>query len=512
MSLALRERRLSVQALRERRLPEVPAWLASRWLWLAASLVALLYFLWPTFGIRFGVVDDHEIVTMVGPHDRLPASEVVSTIRERVNEPVGRVRPLYWVGRALEAATAGDNATWWYVDRFVLAAITLVAIYLTVVRYLNPLLSAMISLLPFCGAEIETWIRLGPNEAYAVPLLAVGAALVVRGVERGHRPARQWPGYLLLVASGLTKENFIPVAVVVIAWSALHYGFRRWRAADWVVLTGFALVSLANVAAVVVKVHSRGSVYPQARNLSTAHDWLKAAFRNMDVYHQFTAGAVAAVLLCIVLSSRPPRRVLIGLAAVCAAIAASQAFFYASSPPSTRYYYPVVFLSVVAWALAAHQIERISKTAQRRLCVLVVVLALLGPLYQGATGVRAWAELNAEKSHAFQDYLTELETAIDSSEVDVIVLDPAIPAADIEPLLAVARYLHDRTDVPIVTRPVAGEMDPYNATLNDMLRRWSRHGFSALSRHRKPDPDRCLSIVFSAAVPTCTVQHGPPPV
>jgi len=127
---------------------------------LVVSLGTLLYMMWPAFRIPFGIIDDHEIVDMIGDRPRLPLSELPGTFVDRADEDLGRFRPLYWLFRAIESSTAGQNSTWWYVDRFVLAAITVVALYVLLIRFVPAPWATVISLLPFAGPQAETWSRL----------------------------------------------------------------------------------------------------------------------------------------------------------------------------------------------------------------------------------------------------------------------------------------------------------------------------------------------------------------
>ncbi len=494
---------------RTARRPSIPRWLSSPALWLATSLATLAYALWPTFGIRFAAVDDHEIVDIIGRGERLAASRVLETVLTSTDEPLGRFRPLYWVGRALESATAGQSSTWWYVDRFLLAAITVTAIYVTIVRFVVPPLAALIALLPIVGIQSEVWTRLGPNEAYAMPLLVVGVAIVVRLTSKAASPASQWLGYLFLLSAGLAKENFLFVSVLVIAWSGLHYGLRRWNVRDWLVVIGAAAISLLDLAAIAIKVRHHGDVYPQERSWDTSRAWLDAAVATMDDAHRFTTGAVAATLLCIVLSSRPSRRVLLGLAAVCVGSAVSQAVFYADKPEPGRYFYPVVLLSVVVWTLTMHQLRRHPNRRSALIGSVVVALALAGPLYDEVKAIREAASSSATTTAAFQENLSNLERQISEAGVDVVVLHPWESRSDTEPVLSLARYLTTRDDLTVMTLPAPEETQGDRADLNALLLRWSRRGFDRLTAYDAPAPESCVSIVFGSAVAHCAVALPP---
>jgi hypothetical protein len=481
----------------------------SRWVWLLVAQAVLLFSLWPAFRIRFSIIDDHEIVDMIGRRDRIPLQDVISTTIERSNEPLGRFRPVYWLLRTLEGAIAGQNSTWWYVDRFALAAITLAAVFAAIVVFVRPPLAALLSLLPFIGVQAETWYRLGPNEAYAMPFLAIGVAGVVRAAQHDLRPARQWWCYGFLVAAGLAKENFIPIAVVIVAWSGLHHGIRRWRTADWCVLGAAALLVVLDLLALKHKLDAFGDVYSQDRSFAATNGWYGAAVATMDQHHRFTAAVVAAVLLCLVLSSRPPRRVLVGTGIAVAVAFASQAYFYAGGPQSARYFYPVVLVAVLAWALAVYQLLGQGNRRIGLVGGLVVALALAGPVVDGIALSRSTAATSAEVTSAFQADLAAMVDQIEATDKRVIVLQPWEPATEIEPTLSMARYLSTRSDLTVMAVPSSGEQTGFSLALNQQLRKWSRDGFSALTPYDKPDPTSCISIIWGQAKPICADYISP---
>ena len=135
---------------------------------LLGAISVLFWMMWPMLRIPLGVIDDHEIVDIIGNRSRLPFSRMGTEIASRWNEPIGRFRPGYWVFRVFESATAGRNTEWWFINRFVLAAITLAAIYHVARRHIGVVASAVVALVPFLGPQFETWRRLGVNETYAV--------------------------------------------------------------------------------------------------------------------------------------------------------------------------------------------------------------------------------------------------------------------------------------------------------------------------------------------------------
>src|SRR5262245_49428079 len=94
--------------------------------------------LYPMLSADFSMIDDHEIVKMLGGDARLSLSKVVTMIPEWAIEYNGRFRPGYYSLRLLESAIAGDSAPFWYANRLALALLSALAIYCGVRVLLQP--------------------------------------------------------------------------------------------------------------------------------------------------------------------------------------------------------------------------------------------------------------------------------------------------------------------------------------------------------------------------------------
>lgn len=211
------------------------------------AVVAILLIA-PMFRARLGVTDDHEIVTLgrqiasVGP---------LGTLYTHVAEP-GRFRPLYWLGRIAETMAWGPNVAGWYLDRLALLLATLGAGYLFARRWFRPAIAVLIALLIVVGPQSEAFWRLGPQEAYAVPLTLAGLILVGR--------RRFGLGLGLLCLAALTKEPFVVVPLVGMAW-AWRLGARRPVILAGIVAAGIAL-------AIALTVLANGGDYYTAKGLT----------------------------------------------------------------------------------------------------------------------------------------------------------------------------------------------------------------------------------------------------
>src|SRR5262249_52456531 len=130
-----------------------------------------------------------------------------------------RFRPGYYVLRILEAFFVGNHAALWYTNRLLLALVSALALYGGLRVILRPLLAGVVTLLFFSGPQNEMWTRLGPQEAYGVPLVLAGLAWVVVQLERYNwQPTWLFPGFAVLLLAGFVKESFIPVLPGVLAF------------------------------------------------------------------------------------------------------------------------------------------------------------------------------------------------------------------------------------------------------------------------------------------------------
>jgi len=192
--------------------------LLSEWPFLLVAL-CLVHMLQPAFQADFALIDDHEIISLLGREGRLTMGQVIPLIRDYAIEKAGRFRPGYYTLKVLEAYVADGHANCWHVHRCLLAIVSAGALYCLVRCLLPPFAAAIVALLFFAGRQNEIWIRLGPNETYGVPFCLVGMAWVALWVARDRwRPTTLLPGFTLIWLAGFMKESFIPVLPGVLAF------------------------------------------------------------------------------------------------------------------------------------------------------------------------------------------------------------------------------------------------------------------------------------------------------
>lgn len=481
----------------------------SRGVGLCTALAVLLYTMWPAFWIKFGIIDDHDIIDIIGRRARVPVLDIPATVISRSSESVGRFRPVYWLGHVVESATAGQHAGLWYFDRFVLAAVALTAIYLTAVRFMSVIPAAIISLLPFSGPQFETWSRLGPNEAYAFPLMCIGLALTIRGIVRESSPGHLWLGYAFLALAALAKENFLLVSLVMIAASAVQFGLRQLGKRDWWTVGTALAFELLNLVAVVMKSNHYGSVYPMTRTLTSLESWYHFAVDNQNKYAYLYAGVVLALVMLAASNRRViSRRNILHYAALVILLAALQIVFYTGAPQAGRYLYPIALVPVFVWGVVAVLCRGLGTRRAHVLATSFVAISLLFPLTRGIDAARSYSENSVKVTAAFERGLAKVEAAAVSSGADAIVLQPWEPLTDVERVLSLARYISARTGVKVMTLPATHPSGTFSKQLAVMIQNWSTQGTSKLAPYAPSQ--RCLSIVFGTNRPVCFMSVAPP--
>jgi hypothetical protein len=178
----------------------------------------LIFMLHPMLRADFGMIDDHEIVTILGRDNRVGMSEIIPLIPKWAIEHNGRFRPVYYGVRILEASVFGGNASLWYANRLLLALVSALALYWALRVASSPFHAGVATLLLFAGPQNEMWTRLGPQEAYGVPLVLTGVAWIsVQLGRQNWQLVRLFPGFALLLLAGFVKESFVPVLPGVLA-------------------------------------------------------------------------------------------------------------------------------------------------------------------------------------------------------------------------------------------------------------------------------------------------------
>src|SRR5437667_5000138 len=109
----------------------------------------IVFMLHPMLHADFAMIDDHEIVSILGRDNRVQISEISPLIQQWAIEHNGRFRPGHYVLKILEAFFVGGHAILWYTNRLLLALVSALALYWGLRVILRPFPAGVVTLLFF---------------------------------------------------------------------------------------------------------------------------------------------------------------------------------------------------------------------------------------------------------------------------------------------------------------------------------------------------------------------------
>jgi hypothetical protein len=183
------------------------------------------------------VMDDHEVVQLLGSDHRLSLAEMFQSLRE--HPEVGqlgagpRARPSYYVLRHLETWLWGDNLALWYLARVVVLGGIFALCWDLLWRWVGGIDAGLLMLMIFCWRMwADLWSRIGSSETYAM----LGMALSLLGVVLLERRAARSAGvgvvawWLIVCGAAIAmgcKENFLILVPATVAYAVWLWQQRR---------------------------------------------------------------------------------------------------------------------------------------------------------------------------------------------------------------------------------------------------------------------------------------------
>jgi hypothetical protein len=181
------------------------------------AVILSLIMWWPLHKAEWGLIDDHEIMMMIGQPEHLAwhgIPEALSKTELAPEATLPRFRPTYYFARTLEAVVWGKDASKWYSFRIAIAVFFSVALAAVLVR-ISPTRFAAVALLLMLGGAYwaDIFARAGPAETYAVLGFACALLAMRRLMPGDGQELRISLGRACVLAFGLgcmigSKENF----------------------------------------------------------------------------------------------------------------------------------------------------------------------------------------------------------------------------------------------------------------------------------------------------------------
>lgn len=542
-----------------------PLWQSG--LCLALGLLAAWLFLGPQHDAGFWAIDDHELISfytgvipenpepvaLSGPNNTLTIADIPTMLMHTEVGGPGRYlryRPVYYILRLLEVSLWGDNPAPYYDVRTVLFGIMLAAILLTgwlATGFLGATLLVLLTLnWAMWGA---VWCRLGTAEQYtsfSLSLFLLAFSVEVRSLFR--RDDASWTaptlilGVALIIGAG-SKENFVFMAVPVLAMTALGLYQRRVRA--WATIpVGIGLMIAILVAGSVALAMSRAGrdFYGNTVSVTSRLNSLVLFVRQygsggrFDLHAQLTdtttligtaiALPVAIALIWVLWRSlsktlraayRDKLAFVVAINALAIAWLAWEIIFYHGDWPNANHYdFPGMLILVVFAGSALTLITQLFRPTRLRQILgvigftgFIIVQAAIGfdfPISQAvAQNLLRTREFSGDLEHLVAESATHPDWPI------YIEMDRAW---DFEPVVTFTNWVRWRhIQNKVFLRVHAPEPGPANSAFDEGLlktmRRVSSEGRDGYQSTATLDPEQevaghCYSVSYSGPVtPSC---------
>ena len=416
---------------------------------------------------NWGMIDDHEVFTYLGPSLHLAPGDIWNTLlaKTEVGTLQGRFRPSYYFLKMVEVSLFGPNVHFWYLGNTICFALFLAGVWWTTLRFagvwLGGALTASIALLSLWA---DVWSRLGPSEIFgaaAVGVMLFAADLVLFAAT----PRARNFGAVILTLAAVTlaglKETFIPLAAggpaLVFVLAVIE---RRLSPAVIAVLSCIILACIGAIGFVVSKeLHAAGVDY-YGKAVGPGVTLLYAVLGGLDgLLRTVWLWALPLVLLSMlkVVPKRPlaqwlhDSRFAVGIYVFLIAMYAAQCGLYRTLfPQNLRYDFPAMLLIPLTACVLACEVscrlrdrfpERVIDYAQLVTAVFVIFALVNANIAKPPPALAVAVKKNIESTSAFFDEVQRLVRAAKEAPDSPIILE-AHGARAFEAVHAVPVYLH----------------------------------------------------------------------
>jgi hypothetical protein len=404
---------------------------------------------------NWGMIDDHEMFTFLGPNLHLAPGDIWNTLltKTEIGTLQGRFRPSYYLLKVIEAAAFGPNVHLWYLVNTVSFAIFLASIWWTTLRFagiwLSGALTASIALLSLWA---DVWSRLGPSEIFgaaSVGIMLFGADLVLFS----GRPLLRNVGAVIVTLAAITlaglKETFVPLAAggpaLIFILAVIE---RRLSRAVIAVLSCVILGCIGAIGFVVSKeLHVAGADY-YGRSIGPGVTLLYAVLGGLDgLLRTVWLWALPLVFLSMlkVVPQRPlaqwmsDSRMAIGIYLFLIAMYAAQCGLYRNLfPQNMRYDFPAMLLIPATACVLACEVscrlrdrfpQRVINYAQLVAAVFLIFALVNANIAKPPPALAVAVKKNIESTSAFFDEVQRLVAAAKEAPDSPVILEAHGPRA-----------------------------------------------------------------------------------
>lgn len=191
------------------------------WIIILFSIIFSVFLLGGNLQARWSIIDDHEIVDMLGSDRRISLWEIPTKISQTEVSHWGqsvRYRPSYYILRVMESFLWRGNPQLWYAVRIVFLAIFLFVLVKLAAKEISLLVGFAFAIFVMTsGYWSDVWARLGPGEIYSVlgvSIYAYSFYKIIKANSIKNSSIFAWIGIFIggFIAAG-SKENFVLLAL-----------------------------------------------------------------------------------------------------------------------------------------------------------------------------------------------------------------------------------------------------------------------------------------------------------
>jgi hypothetical protein len=163
---------------------------------------------------KWSLVDDHEILTIIGPNSHLLLSGILGALSETeisANSTLPRFRPTYFLFRLIESVVWGKDPSLWYGFRMAISVVFGISIAFLSIAIVGPVLGLGFILFSLSQPYwSDIFSKAGPSEIYAILGCALLIILFCNKGERKNYSSNECflIAFAIIIASG-SKENFL---------------------------------------------------------------------------------------------------------------------------------------------------------------------------------------------------------------------------------------------------------------------------------------------------------------
>jgi len=422
------------------------------------TILFSLYSWLPLLDAKWSIIDDHEVVTAIGPRDRLPILEIPYALNKTevgADSNFLRFRPSYYSIRYFEAAIWGKQPSLWYATRIIIFSIFAVVLTAIGLRTGGVVLTLGFLVFEFSRPYWSDIIaRLGPSETYAV----LGVSLTMISFLFADKKGWSTLPCLLLtvgiiVAAG-SKENFVILSILPL-WLIFSSIPRLSLKLKSILSIGLAY-SLWISAVIIDRLRHIGhDIYAQSTSLGSRLTSFYSFVLSPEILVLF---AICLPLFFFIIHTKKENaqekswlisinKYILSIVALLALIF-SQHFFYGGHwlhNVHTRYAFPGMFAVHAAFFLLFVVAAKIAGVRSQKLTGHIWIIYLVGALSFSALSIgkitsnRISSIARASASNSFTEKLNEAFDFLRAHPNSLLIIN-SHSVWDYEPIFSIQRF------------------------------------------------------------------------